>query len=116
MNYVGKVIGYFSYTKKGEVLCDGDACIIAGSKEALRHYRKEMLPTNRELDLIKKTKFIEIMKGLSCGSAYAFDKASYRNFLPLAKKSGIEDLPVTNEFFTPELSKGLHFIRIQWVI
>jgi hypothetical protein len=113
MNYTGKVIGYFSYTKEGNVFCDGDACVISGSKETMRFYLKEMLPDSKEQDIIKKTKFGEIMNGLNRGGAYAFDKASYSKFLPLAKKCGMSDLPVANEFFSKGSPTGLHFIRIQ---
>lgn len=113
MNYSGKIIGYFSYTKGGNVFCDGDACVISSSKEVMRFYIKEMLPDSREQDIIKKTKFGEIMNGLTRGGAYAFDKASYRKFLPLAKKCGMKDLPVADEFFSERSPTGLRFIRIQ---
>ncbi len=33
-----KVIGYFAYHRGGEVICDGDSCIIAGSEEKMKAY------------------------------------------------------------------------------
>ena len=82
----------------------------------MRTYIKEMLPDSKEQDIIKKTTFGEITNGLGRGGAYAFDKASYSTFLPLAKKCGMSDLPVASEFFSKGSPTGLHFIRIQLVI
>lgn len=31
-----EIIGYFAYLSEREVYCDGDGCVIAGSKEAIR--------------------------------------------------------------------------------
>lgn len=70
-----KVIGYFSYTNAGHVCCDGDACVIAGSLEAMEGYVEELPSNNNEKNMIKKTRFSEIIEGLKQGGAYAFDGA-----------------------------------------
>ena len=38
---------------------------------------------------IRKTRFGEIMRGLSLGAAYAFDVESYGRFLPLGREVGL---------------------------
>ena len=37
-----KVIGYFAYNSPTEVICEGDACVISGSEEAMHNYLKSM--------------------------------------------------------------------------
>ena len=108
-----KAIGYFSYTSTGNVLCDGHACVIAGSKKLMLKYLKKMAPENKERDIIKKTRFSEIMKGLQAGAAYAFDEESCKLFLPLARQHGIADLPDRKEFFSQPSPTELHFMTIQ---
>lgn len=38
---------------------------------------------------IRKTRFGEIMRGLSLGAAYAFDEVAYGRFLPLGRAAGL---------------------------
>ena len=38
---------------------------------------------------VRKTRFGEIMRGLSLGAAYAFDEASYGRFLPMGRAAGL---------------------------
>ena len=111
-----KIIGYFSCSPKGQVFCDGDACVIASTQELMSSYLRSMLSNNTgRQDLVKKTKFGEIIRGLEQGAAYAFDKDAYARFFVLAEKYGINGLPQPNEFFGMQLSTGeLHFIRIQF--
>ncbi len=106
-----KIIGYFSHSR-GAVLCDGDACVIAGSRKLMLGYMQEMAPFVPGVDVIKKTKFIEIINGLEHGAAYALDEFSYRIFFPLAKKYGMNDLPLPNKFFSQFTNASMHFIRI----
>lgn len=107
------MVGYFSYTQGGEVFCDGDACIIAGSSEALKSYLKRMSSTSSEIDLIRKTRFGEIVKGLSQGGAYAFDEEACTRFYHYAQNNGIGKLPRNEPFSGSEAAP--HFIRIQIV-
>lgn len=56
-------MGQFAYTESKEVLCDGDACIIAGTEEQMRFYLDKLMGNKNEF-IIKKTKFGEIMIGI----------------------------------------------------
>jgi hypothetical protein len=106
-----KVVGYFSYTNSGVVFCDGDACVIAGSEELMKSYLLK-IPTGDSRDIIKKTRFGEIINGMKQGGAYAFDKESYDKFLFLAKLNEIDGLP-SNSGFLDKPEEELNFIRIQ---
>ncbi len=38
-----KVIGYFAYMSRGQVICtEGDACVISGSSDAMKSYVAEI--------------------------------------------------------------------------
>lgn len=71
-------------------------------------------PHHSEENIIKKTRFGEIISGLERGGAYAFDREAYITFFSLAHKHGIRDLPVPRQFFREQSPTGLHFIRIQF--
>ena len=108
-----KIVGYFSHSKKGYAFCDGDACIIAGTEALMYSYIKAMLSNDTHKNIVKKTKFGEIISGLERGGAYAFDNEAYLKFFSLAEKYGLNDLPEPNAFFSEQSPTGLHFIRIQ---
>ena len=82
-----KVIGYFAYSSPQAVVCTGKACVISGSEQAMRAYVSEQAMSKRHT--IRKTRFGEIMQGLSLGAAYAFDEESYHRFLPLGRAAGL---------------------------
>lgn len=82
-----KVIGYFAYSSPQAVVCSGKACVISGSEKAMRAYLSEQGASARHT--IRKTRFGEIMQGLSLGAAYGFDEESYRRFLPLGRAAGL---------------------------
>jgi hypothetical protein len=82
-----KVIGYFAYTSPQAVVCTGKACVISGSEQAMRAYVSEQAGSKRHT--VRKTRFGEIMQGLSLGAAYAFDEESYGRFLPLGREAGL---------------------------
>jgi len=107
-----KVIGCFAYTLSGEVLCDGDACVISGTEEKMRFYLKKLAEGGDEYT-IKKTRFGEIMTGIGKGAAYAFDEGAYSRFLPQAIKLKMDGLP-SDDFFTEPSSSEVHFLRIQF--
>jgi hypothetical protein len=107
-NNDAKVIGYFAYSSRGEVLCDGDACIVAGSDIDLKTYISEMVVGKGNDYMMKKTRFGEIMRGIDLGAAYAFDETAYNRFYLLANRERAElDL----EDFSP-IGKGTDFIRV----
>lgn len=108
-----RFVGYFSYSVKGHVFCDGDACIIAGTEALMYSYIRRMMSHHKKKDIVKQTRFDEVINGLKKGGAYAFDKDAYDKFLYFAEEYGLDDLPDPNHFFSEPSPTGLHFIRIQ---
>jgi hypothetical protein len=106
-----KVIGYFAYASETEVVCDGDACVITGSDAVLRTYMSEMGNLSKITHTVKKTRFGEIMRGLSHGGAYAFDEEAYNRFYPLARRIGCDIGPV--DFSVRGEGSGMHLVRVQ---
>ncbi len=105
------VIGYFAFHPPQDVLCDGDACIIAGSQSALNRYIKSLSDSGVEFQN-RKTRLSEILDGLFRGGAYAFDQESYKVFYPLANKHGYH---LKDEIFT-ETETGRHFVIVKHTI
>ena len=105
-----KVIGYFAFSSPTEVICDGDACVIAGSEQDMRNYIKSASPESSKKTTIKKTRFGEIIKGMKLGAPYAFDEQSYNRFYPLANRIGFS---LKEEDFSKETETGYHFIVIR---
>ena len=101
------VIGYFAIYPPQDVLCDGDACVIAGSQSALNRYIKSLSNSGVEYQK-RKTRFSEILDGLFRGGAYAFDQESYKVFYPLANKHGYH---LKDEIFTAT-ETGRHFVIV----
>jgi hypothetical protein len=115
-NRLKEVIGYFAIrTGTMNILCDGDACVIAGSQEALSSYILK-LANDRPADYtIKKTRYGEILQGMQMGGVYPFDGRAYRRFLPLAKADRmnlaefiIEDDPKPHE-------DAVRLMRVKWI-
>jgi hypothetical protein len=106
-----KVIGYFAYTSPTDVVCDGDACVIAGSDVDLRTYISELGAAGGTNHTLKKTRFGEIMRGMSLGASYAFDEAAYNRFYPLAQREGLDFGP--EDFSATGPGKGVHLVRVQ---
>lgn len=105
-----KVIGYFAYASPTQVVCDGDACVIAGSKAKMEEYILNSIKKSAGDHTIKKTRFAEIMRGIEFGAAYCFDEESYSRFYPLAKKAGVDIGP---QDFLQKGPGGFHFVRVQ---
>ena len=109
--YDTKVIGFFAYASRNEVLCtDNAACIITGSQKSMEKYLKEFDPTGGRKHTIRKTRFGEIMQGLLQGAAYAFDEESYDQFYPLAREIGLDVQPAD---FASQKAKGMRFFTVQ---
>ncbi len=105
-----RVIGYLAYTPPVHAVCEGDACVIAGSEAAMKRYVEAMASNSSGKSRIKKARFGEILNGLALGAAYAFDEEAYNRFYPLANNAG---LPMTPQDFSGTSPTGMHFVRIQ---
>jgi hypothetical protein len=94
-----------------DVACtDGDACVIAGSRETMEHYLADADPLRASGAVIRKTRFKEIRQGLELGGAYAFDEQSYEQFYPLARKIG---LAVEEADFETARERGDRFFTVR---
>lgn len=104
------IIGYFGATRQGDVVCDGSACIIAGSYKRMKEYlaKSESKPQGKVK--IVKTRFGEIVSGMRLGAAYAFDAESYGRFRPLAREEGL--LCCEEVDFTPDREGEVKFLTI----
>ena len=112
-NSQSKVIGVFAYRGRSEVICvEKDACLIAGSDEAMREYIRNLTGMPADRFTIRKTRLGEILDGVSAGAAYAFDEEAYSRFLPLARAAG---LPVAEADFEKARSEGRQFFTVRYV-
>ncbi len=112
-NHSHKVIGYFAFASRTEVICTGDkgdACVITGSETAMKIFLAEIDPKGKKNHTIKKTRFGEILQGLKLGAAYGFDEESYERFYPLAIKEG---LPVSKADFSKIIAENMCFFTVQ---
>jgi len=110
------LIGYIAALQL-DVLCDGDACIVIGSKFKFKSHLANNDQTRDKDYALKKAWFDDILTGIQYGAAYAFDQEAYRLFLPLAQRAGL-DLK-QEDFNTPppaDLSQPpIHLVRVQWL-
>ncbi len=110
----GKVIGYLAYVTKIQLICDGDSCITAGSREKMKEYIRRTTPQLLNNVTITKARFGDIKRGLNPGAAYSFDEEAYNRFYPLAKKNGIQVGPEDFSGEPPDGSRsGLHFVQVR---
>ena len=103
------IIGYFAVTNRGDVVCDGPACIIAGSYKTMKDYLAKSKAKPPGTIRIIKTRFEEILAGMRFGAAYAFDAESYGRFLPLAREEG---MALGDADFTPDKAGVARFLTI----
>ena len=109
-----QVIGYFAYLSPMDVICtDVDACLVSGSSRAMEEYLAEAHPHRAASIAVRKTRFGEILRGLTLGAAYAFDKESYARFYPLALEVG---LPVEAADFDGRSGSGGRFFTVRLVM
>ncbi len=107
MSIDSKIIGFFAHTTPIEIVCDGDACIIAGSEEAMRRYLKSLASNVTRRPMIRKAKFGDIVRAMNIGASYAFDEESYNRFFPLANTVGFS---LKQEKFSGSTETGNHFV------
>ncbi len=84
-----KVVGYFAIRRGSpNLLCDGEACVIAGSQQLMTWYIVKLAGDEPSNYQVKKTRYSEIMKGMQMGGIYSFDQKAYNKFLPILKAEG----------------------------
>ena len=106
MDRNSRVVGYFGATKRGDVVCDGPACIISGSYKRMKEYLAKSKRKPPGKVKIRKTRFGEVLSGMNMGGAYSFDEESYGRFLPLAREEGMK---CENVDFTPDAEGEVKF-------
>ena len=100
------VIGYFAFEGL-HVICDGDGCVIAGSKDAMLRILERI---GRQAT-VRATTFSEILRGLRSGSADCFDEQASGRFLAPARHAG---RPLEEQDFSDPGPTGMHFVRVQF--
>jgi hypothetical protein len=90
------------------VVCDGDACVVAGTYEAMVAILKHN-GYSLEDHIIEPAQSLHILKAMQLGGAYAMDEQAYNRFLPEAQKAG---LPLVEEDFSDPGPIGIHLVRI----
>ena len=109
------LIGYLAAFSRYELLCDGDACIIAGSEAKLKDYLAVNIAALPKRYEIKKVRFDDLLRGLRAGGAYAFDEEAYQRFYPQAQRAGLKVGP--EDFSTPPPAgltrPAIHLVRVQ---
>lgn len=110
-----KIVGFFAiWTGTPNVLCDGDACVIGGSRAQLQDYIRNQGDENPADYTIKKTTYAEIRRGMKMGGAYAFDLESYGRFRQLALLDGENMTEFNSGNDTNGPTDALHLMRVQW--
>jgi hypothetical protein len=113
---INKIIGYCSILRgTPNILCDGDACVIAGSKQDIEKYIQTLSNRSTEDYIIKKTTFGEVYKGMKLGAEYAFDEKAYKVFLPLAKAMGMNlaEFKIEGDD-TPPTPDAVRLMKVVW--
>ena len=112
-----KVLGYVAFATgdRMNMLCDGDACIIAFSKAATEKHIRSLAPDDAAPYTIRKARYGDVLEALKLGAAYAFDAQSFSRFKPLAE----DDLPpiqeLSNDRDPPPDDEAVPLIRVQCI-
>jgi hypothetical protein len=94
-------------------LCDGDGCIIAGSRAKLQDIIRRSGAAGAQMDTIQSARFSEILAGMQLGGAYCLDEEAYGRFLEPGRRIG---MPLTDEDFSDPGPLGMHFVRVQSLV
>jgi len=105
------LIGYLAHDGF-DVLCDGDGCIIAGSRDKLQEILRRSGPAGTRMDTIQAARFSEILAGMRLGGAYCLDEEAYGRFLAPGRRVG---LALTDEDFSDPGPLGIHLVRLQLI-
>ena len=95
-----KIIGFVSHNRqKTAMLCDGDACLVFGSEHKLREYVEQK--DIKEIGVIKKARFGDILEVLKLGGIYLMDEEAYSRFKQEYETSG-DVTEITQQEVAPE--------------
>jgi len=112
---VKQVVGYFAILSgSSNILCDGDACVIAGSQKALHSYIAKLAGDDPKRYIIKKTRYGEILQGMRMGGVYTFDKRAYKKFFPLARADGLNLVEFMVEDDPKPHKDAVRLMRVKW--
>lgn len=104
------VVGYFALHGM-EVVCDGDACVIAGTTRNLHKAIALCDPQGAITYSVRRTTASEILYCMWLfGADYALDALAYQRFLAPGQAAG---LPIGPEDFSEPTPTGLHFVLLQ---
>ena len=103
------VIGYVAHDGR-QAVCDGDACIVAGSRDKMARIVAQLGPHWSGRQILETAKFRHIVQCLQLGAAYCFDEEAYGRFLGPARRIG---MPLEEEDFSDPGPRGLHLVRVQ---
>ena len=95
-----KVIGYYARLRGTHLFCNNRACIITNSESTLKDAIRATNPEDIKQYTIRKTRFVDILRGLLAGAHYALDQGAYQRFYPLAYQEGLEALIAPEKFPT----------------
>jgi hypothetical protein len=92
-------------------LCDGDGCVVAGSRQKMQNTLRRAGPGAQHRYKIQAARFAQIMSAIEYfGAAYCFDEEAYGRFLAPARGRG---MPLQDEDFSDPGPLGMHFVRVQ---
>ena len=111
-----QVVGYFAIRMgTRNVVCDGDACVIAGSQKAMNSYIFRLVKKNPIDFHVKKTRYGEILQGMRMGAVYTFDKKAYKKFYPIAKTDGLSVVEFQIEDNAKPNDTAIPLMRVKWI-
>ena len=92
-------------------LCDGDGCVVAGSREKMQEILRRSGPGAQKWYKIQAAGFAQILSAIEYfGAAYCFDEEAYGRFLAPARRMG---MPLEDQDFSDPGPLGMHFVRVQ---
>jgi len=111
-----QAVGYFAVRMgTANVVCDGDACVIAGSQKEMNSYIFTLGRKNPIDFDVKKTRYGEIFQGLKMGGVYTFDKRAYKRFYPIAKADGLSVVEFQIEDNSKPNDTAIPLMRVKWI-
>ena len=93
------------------MLCDGDACVVAGSEAAMTAILQSQ-HRDPAAYAIEPAYAWQLLQAIDMGAAYAFDEQAYQQFLPAAQQAG---LPLAEEDFSAPGPAGIHLVRVGYL-